>query len=84
MRVLTQRNMPQPSGMRRVSERSSSWLRVAYKYVGEGVDEMSASGDDNKSLNGRLRWVAFKNQFFSSVLIAKEPLTSAELSSVDI
>ena len=66
---------------RTFEERNSA---IAYKYVGEGVDEMSASGDDNKSLNGRLRWVAFKNQFFSSVLIAKEPLTSAELSSVDI
>ncbi len=66
---------------RTFEERNSA---IAYKYVGEGVDEMSASGDDSKSLNGRLRWVAFKNQFFSSVLIAKEPLTSAELSSVDI
>ena len=66
---------------RTFEERNSA---IAYKYVGEGVDEMSASGDDSKSLNGRLRWVAFKNQFFSSVLIAKEPLRSAELSSVDI
>ena len=52
--------------------------------MGEGVDELSAGSDDHESLAGHLRWVAFKNQFFSSVLIAREPFTSAELASVNI
>lgn len=66
---------------RTFEERNSS---IAYKYVGEGVDELSAGSDDHESLTGHLRWVAFKNQFFSSVLIAREPFTSAELASVNI
>jgi len=66
---------------RTFEERNSS---IAYKYVGEGVDELSSGSDDHKSLNGRLRWVAFKNQFFSSVLIAKEPIAAADLASVNI
>lgn len=66
---------------RTFEERNSA---IAYKYVGEGVDELSAGSDDHESLAGHLRWVAFKNQFFSSVLIAREPFTSAELASVNI
>lgn len=66
---------------RTFEERNSA---IAYKYVGEGVDELESGSDDHESLTGRLRWVAFKNQFFSSVLIAKEPFTAAELASVKI
>ncbi|MDE5683821.1 MAG: membrane protein insertase YidC [Muribaculaceae bacterium] len=66
---------------RTFEERNSA---IAYKYVGEGVDELDAGSDDHESLAGHLRWVAFKNQFFSSVLIAKEPFTAAELASVKI
>lgn len=66
---------------RTFEERNSA---IAYKYVGEGVDEMDAGSNDDESLTGRLRWVAFKNQFFSSVLIAREPIASAELKSVKL
>lgn len=66
---------------RTFEERNSA---IMYKYVGEGVDELDASGDDNKSLTGRVRWVAFKNQFFSSIIIARDAFSSAELKSVDI
>ncbi|MDE6135131.1 MAG: membrane protein insertase YidC, partial [Muribaculaceae bacterium] len=63
---------------RTFEERNSA---IFYKYVGEGPDEMSASSDKTKSLSGRLRWVAFKNQFFSSVIIARDHFSTAELTS---
>ncbi|MCM1068062.1 MAG: membrane protein insertase YidC [Muribaculaceae bacterium] len=66
---------------RTFEERNSA---IYYKYIGEGVDELDANGDDHESLTGRLRWVAFKNQFFSSVIIARDCFTSAELTSADI
>lgn len=66
---------------RTFEERNSA---ILYKYIGEGVDELDAAGDDSESLNGRLRWVAFKNQFFSSVIIARDCFTSADLTSQDI
>ena len=66
---------------RSFEERNSA---IMYKYVGEGVDELSANKDDRESLSGRLRWVAFKNQFFSSIIIAREPFNSAQLTSLDI
>ena len=66
---------------RTFEERNSA---IYYKYIGESVDDLSANGDDKESLTGRLRWVAFKNQFFSSVIIARDCFTSAELNSLDI
>lgn len=66
---------------RTFEERNSA---IYYKYIGESVDDLSANKDDSKSLTGRLRWVAFKNQFFSSVIVARDCFSSAELKSVDI
>ena len=66
---------------RTFEERNSA---IFYKYIGESVDDLNANDDDEESLNGRLRWVAFKNQFFSSVIIARDAFTSAELSSKDL
>lgn len=66
---------------RTFEERNSA---IYYKYIGESVDDLNANKDDHESLTGRLRWVAFKNQFFSSVIIARDCFTSAELNSVDI
>lgn len=57
---------------------------IYYKYVGEGVDDLSSSGDKEENLAGKLRWVAFKNQFFSSVIIAHNPFTAADLTSKDL
>lgn len=66
---------------RTFEERNSA---IFYKYIGESVDELNANGDDDESLSGRVRWVAFKNQFFSSVIIARDCFSSAELASKDL
>lgn len=62
---------------RTFEERNSA---IYYDYIGEGVSDLNAAKDDSESISGRVRWVAFKNQFFSSVIIARNPFTSAELS----
>lgn len=54
---------------------------IMYKYVGDSPDELSNTKDDDKDLNGKVRWVAFKNQFFTSLLVARTPLSSAQLVS---
>lgn len=66
---------------RTFEERNSA---IYYKYVGEGVDDIDANKDDSESLNGRLRWIAFKNQFFSSVIIARNDFSSAEVEQKNI
>jgi YidC/Oxa1 family membrane protein insertase len=62
-------------------ERNSA---IYYKYVGESPDELSGTSDDDEQLSGRIKWVSFKNQYFSSVIIAKDYFSSADLTSTVI
>jgi len=55
---------------------------LSYKFLADDVDNLSASSDDEESISAKLKWVACKQQFFSSVLIADDFFTSAELKSV--
>ncbi len=66
---------------RTFEERNSA---IYYKYVGDSPDDLNANGDDSKSLQGNIKWVAFKNQFFSSVIVADEHFSTADLASVDL
>ncbi len=43
---------------------------LTYKIAGEGTDYLSANKNDEKEVPERLDWIAFKNQFFSSVFLA--------------
>lgn len=66
---------------RTFEERNSA---IAYKFSGEGPDELNSGKDDHESLHSRVKWVAFKNQFFSSVIIARDAFSNAELTSVNL
>lgn len=45
---------------------------LTYHDVDGGTDELSSTGEKiNEIIEGRIDWVAFKNQFFSAVMIAK-------------
>ena len=63
---------------RTFEERNSA---IYYKFAGESPDDMDANKSETETLTGNIRWVAFKNQFFSSVLIAKNKINSATLTS---
>lgn len=54
---------------------------LTYKYTGDDVDNLSASKDDEKSVSERLDWIAFKNQFFSSVFIANQDFDKVNVKS---
>lgn len=43
---------------------------LTYKITGDGTDYLSAGKNDEKEVAERLDWIAFKNQFFSSVFLA--------------
>lgn len=63
---------------RTFEERQSA---IYYKYVGESPKDLESMGDDEKSLEQRVKWFAFKSQFFSAVFIPKTSFTSANLKS---
>lgn len=63
---------------RTFEERNSS---LEYKFVDESPEELKSDKSDNKDLKGRIQWVGFKNQFFSSVVIPRQYFTAAEVVS---
>ena len=63
---------------RTFEERNSA---VYYKFDNENPDDLNANKDDDEDLTGNLKWVAFKNQFFSSAIIARGHFESARVES---
>lgn len=43
---------------------------IYYKYLDESPDNISESKEEKKSLESRVKWVGFKQQFFTAVIIA--------------
>lgn len=54
---------------------------LSYKYVADNMEQLSAAKDDSKKISNKIRWVAFKDQFFSSVIIADKEFSNANLDS---
>ena len=54
---------------------------LTYKINGDGTDYLSPNGSDSKEVAEPLDWIAFKNQFFSSVMLAENQFDKAKLSS---
>ncbi|MDR1682256.1 MAG: membrane protein insertase YidC, partial [Candidatus Symbiothrix sp.] len=57
------------------------YARLTYKYLADDVEELRESKDDYKEISNKLKWIGYKDQFFSSVLIAGENFETARLDS---
>ncbi len=55
---------------------------IHYKFDADDVENLSESKNDAKKLTNKVKWIAFKDQFFSSIIIADEPFASTSLESV--
>ncbi len=75
--VWAQRLRSQEKG-RDFEERNSA---IYYKRAGSDVENLSESEEDSENLQLGLKWIGFKNQFFSTVLIANDKLNGAQLYS---
>ena len=62
-------------------ERNST---IYYKYVGDDPDYLTENGDQSEELEQELKWISFKNQFFSSVLVPNSSIKRASVSTKDI
>ena len=49
--------------------------------VGGDMEKLSDSKNDSKKENARIRWIGYKDQFFSTVLIADDAFASAQFES---
>ncbi len=59
-------------------ERNSA---LYYKFAGGSVENLSESKNDSEDRRAKIRWIGFKNQFFSTVLIAERPFNTADFQS---
>ena len=67
---------------RMFEERNSA---IYYKEEGEKPDDLSAQGNDDKEVKSPVKWIGFKNQFFSSILIADGTFNAGtKLKSTDL
>jgi YidC/Oxa1 family membrane protein insertase len=54
---------------------------LTYRSVEDGVESLSNSKADTEDPEGKVDWIAFKNQFFSSVFIANQDFDKVKLAS---
>ncbi len=54
---------------------------IYFKYDQEDVDHINANSTDSEKLSTKVKWVAFKDQFFSSVFIAEDKFISGEVTA---
>lgn len=57
------------------------YSHLYYKYVGGDVEELSSDKNDQVEVKEPSKWIAFKNQFFSPILIADNQIETALLDS---
>jgi YidC/Oxa1 family membrane protein insertase len=50
-------------------ENERMYSTTYFKYLNDDVDYLSETKDDEEELIGKVQWIGFKHQFFSSVLI---------------
>ncbi len=55
---------------------------VYYKFLDEDVDYLSESKDQEQSLKTKVKWLSFKQQFFTSVLVANNSFVNADISTL--
>lgn len=72
-------------GMIRQQERGrkfeSRYTALNYRFVGDDVERLSETRNDKEDASTPLMWIAFKDQFFSTVIIPDEQFLSAKMNS---
>ena len=62
-------------------ERNST---IYYKYLNDSPDYLTENGDQSEELEQEVKWISFKNQFFSSVMVPKTSIKRALVTTQDI
>ncbi len=71
-------DMPQ---LEKSKDFENRYTGVYYDFLSDDVENMSMTSDEKETLTNKIKWVAFKQQFFTSVLIAGESFTDVSLST---
>ncbi|MCR5050924.1 MAG: membrane protein insertase YidC [Paludibacteraceae bacterium] len=73
-----QQLIPQQEQGRKFEER---YAQLQYMLVGGDIEKLSESKDDTEKESARVRWIGYKDQFFSTVMIADDAFSGSEFRS---
>ena len=59
----------------------NQYTGLYYKFSSDDVESMNAGKDDEERISSRLKWIGYKNKFFSTVLIAEDSFFATRLQS---
>ncbi len=71
--------IPQQERGRKFEER---YAQLQYMLVGGEMEKLSETKHDYQSENSRIRWIGYKDQFFSTVLVANEAFSTTKMESM--
>ncbi|MDR2775104.1 MAG: membrane protein insertase YidC [Tannerella sp.] len=58
----------------------NQYTGLYYKFLTDEVEHFGESKDEEKQLSNRLKWIGYKNKYFTSVLIVDEAFEATTLS----
>ena len=70
--------IPQHEQGRKFEER---YAQLQYMLTGGEMEKLSENKDDSEKESARVKWIGYKDQFFSSVLIADDAFSSSVFTS---
>jgi len=70
--------VPQHEQGRKFEER---YAQLQYMLVGGDIEKLSENKEDNEKESANVKWIGYKDQFFSTVFIANESFNSANFYS---
>jgi YidC/Oxa1 family membrane protein insertase len=59
------------------------YTRLTYKYEEDKISKLSQMGDDEET-EVDVRWISFRQHFFSSILLTNKPFKTAQLKSFNL
>ncbi|HPI46045.1 MAG TPA: membrane protein insertase YidC [Tenuifilaceae bacterium] len=75
-------NVPQ---LEKGYDNEKTYTTIAYHFMNEDYEEISGRGQEAKEeITTKLKWIDFKQQFFSSIIVAKEHFANADLTSTEL
>jgi YidC/Oxa1 family membrane protein insertase len=70
--------IPQQEKGRKFEEK---YAQLQYMFVGGDIEKLSEAKADRKKESARIKWIGYKDQFFSTVMIAEDGFESSEMES---
>lgn len=73
--------IPQQEKGRKFEEK---YAQLQYMFAGGDIEELDEIKADRQKESARIKWIAYKDQFFSTVLIAEDAFESTQLESTPL